>query len=81
MWEWCSDWYSAGYYLKSPRKNPKGPDSSYDADEPFAPKRVMRGGSFLCSDGFCARYKPYGRGKGEVNTSQSHVGFRCVKDR
>jgi formylglycine-generating enzyme required for sulfatase activity len=82
VWEWCSDWYTPDYYAKSPRKNPKGPESSYDPDEPnpFAPKRVQRGGSFLCSDGFCARYKPYGRGKGAIDTGTSHIGFRCVKD-
>lgn len=82
VWEWCSDWYRPDYYLNSPRRNPTGPASSYDPQEPnpLAPKRVTRGGSFLCSDGFCSRYKPYGRGRDEVDSSQSHVGFRCVKD-
>ncbi len=85
VWEWCDDWYDAGYYLTSPSKNPKGPEGSHDPavrpnENPRAPKRVQRGGSFLCSDGFCARYKPYGRGRGDVDTGQSHVGFRCAKD-
>jgi formylglycine-generating enzyme required for sulfatase activity len=85
VWEWCSDWYTPDYYKTSPPKNPKGPEASYDPrarqnENPLAPKRVMRGGSFLCSDGFCARYKPYGRGQGDVDTGQSHVGFRCAKD-
>jgi sulfatase modifying factor 1 len=82
VWEWCADWYTPTYYAQSPKKNPRGPESSYDPQEPnpFAPKRVMRGGSFLCSDGFCSRYKPYGRGKGEVDSGESHLGFRCVKD-
>jgi formylglycine-generating enzyme required for sulfatase activity len=81
VWEWCSDWYTPDYYTKSPRKNPTGPDSSLDPTEPnpLTPKRVTRGGSFLCSDTFCSRYKPYGRGKDEVDSGQSHVGFRCVK--
>ena len=84
VWEWCADWYTPGYYKVSPRENPKGPEGSYDPSRPaesHVPKRVQRGGSFLCSDGFCARYKPYGRGKGEVYTGNSHVGFRCAKDR
>lgn len=85
VWEWCSDWYHPNYYTTSPLKNPKGPDASFDpraraTESPVAPKRVMRGGSFLCSDGFCARYKPYGRGQGDIDTGQSHVGFRCAKD-
>ena len=83
VWEWCSDWYTPGYYLQSPADNPKGPEGSYDPGRPaemHIPKRVQRGGSFLCSDGFCARYKPYGRGKGDIDTGTSHIGFRCVKD-
>jgi formylglycine-generating enzyme len=82
VWEWCGDWYRPDYYTESPRRNPTGPDSSFDPSEPnpLVPKRVTRGGSFLCSDGFCSRYKPYGRGKDEVDSGQSHVGFRCVKD-
>lgn len=82
VWEWCADWYQPRYYRDSPKVNPLGPDRSFDPDEPNPnmPKRVMRGGSFLCSDGFCSRYKPYGRGKGDVDSGQSHVGFRCVKD-
>jgi formylglycine-generating enzyme required for sulfatase activity len=85
VWEWCADWYRPEYYRESPKLNPKGPPSSYDPTDPtgadpYLPKRVQRGGSFLCSDRFCSRYKPAGRGKGDVETGQSHVGFRCVKD-
>jgi formylglycine-generating enzyme required for sulfatase activity len=84
VWEWCADWYRPDYYRHSPAKNPTGPTSSYDPsrpqENPWMPKRVQRGGSFLCSDTFCSRYKPYGRGKGDIETGQSHVGFRCVKD-
>jgi sulfatase modifying factor 1 len=82
VWEWCRDWYRPDYYSVAPRRNPQGPESSYDPTEanPLVPKRVTRGGSFLCSDGFCSRYKPYGRGRDEMESGQSHLGFRCVKD-
>jgi formylglycine-generating enzyme required for sulfatase activity len=80
VWEWCSDWYQPNYYAQSSRKNPQGPAYSYDPLEPQVRfKRVQRGGSFLCSDLYCIRYLPGGRGKGEVKSSLSHVGFRCVR--
>lgn len=80
VWEWCSDWYAPEYYKNSPRLNPKGPTSSADPERDFNEMRVQRGGSFLCSFGFCARYMPGGRGRGDPLTGMSHVGFRCVKD-
>ena len=80
VWEWCSDFYRPDYYKTSPLKNPKGPTSSYDPDEPQFVKRVQRGGSFLCSDEYCIRYKAGSRGKGEVKSASSNLGFRCVRD-
>src|SRR5207245_8525933 len=50
VWEWCGDWYSPEYYKEAPRKNPQGPPSSFDPREPGMPKRVQRGGSFLCCE-------------------------------
>ena len=47
--------------------------------EPGVPKRVQRGGSYLCSDLYCTRYLPGSRGKGAVDSGASHVGFRCVR--
>ncbi|MEJ7913087.1 MAG: formylglycine-generating enzyme family protein [Chitinophagaceae bacterium] len=79
VWEWCSDFYRAAYYSESPSANPQGPSDSYDADEPGAVKRVQRGGSFLCSDQYCIRYRPGSRGKGEVSSGSDNLGFRCVK--
>jgi formylglycine-generating enzyme required for sulfatase activity len=81
VWEWCADWYRPDSYTKSAKRDPTGPESSYDPDEPnpTLPKRVQRGGSFLCSDQFCSRYRPAGRGKGDVETGLSHLGFRCAK--
>jgi sulfatase modifying factor 1 len=79
VWEWCSDWYRPDYYANSPEKNPQGPDSSFDPEEPAAAKRVQRGGSFLCSDSYCGAYRPGVRGKGEISSAASHLGFRCAK--
>ncbi|MDR2283032.1 MAG: formylglycine-generating enzyme family protein [Sphingobacterium sp.] len=80
VWEWCSDFYRTDYYATSNRVNPKGPQSSHDPQEPGLVKRVQRGGSFLCNDAYCQRYKAGARGKGEVNSPTNNVGFRCVKD-
>ena len=83
VWEWCSDWYRPDYYSQLAKagvaRNPQGPDSSFDPDEPNVPKRVQRGGSFLCTDQYCTRYMVGARGKGEVSTGCNHVGFRCVQ--
>jgi formylglycine-generating enzyme required for sulfatase activity len=81
VWEWCSDWYRPDTYAASPPRNPHGPADSLDPNEPNTPKRVQRGGSFLCSDVYCKGYRPGCRGKGDVTSGASHVGFRCVKDR
>jgi formylglycine-generating enzyme len=85
VWEWTSDWYRADYYQTLAQeggiaRNPRGPASSLDPNEPDQPKRVQRGGSFLCTDLYCTRYMVGTRGKGEVRSASNHVGFRCVKD-
>ena len=85
VWEWCSDWYRNDYYKLlasqlSVALNPKGPTDSFDPSEPGVPKRVQRGGSFLCTDQYCTRYMVGTRGKGEVSSSTNHIGFRCVKN-
>jgi formylglycine-generating enzyme len=84
-WEWVADWYRPDYYRSvaagaSVAQNPRGPSSSLDPDEPGVPKRVQKGGSFLCSDDYCGRYIPGARGKGEPKSSASHLGFRLVRD-
>jgi formylglycine-generating enzyme required for sulfatase activity len=85
VWQWTSDWYRPDYYqhLASTggvARNPKGPPASYDPAEPDQPKKVHRGGSFLCTSQYCSRYIVGTRGKGEVSTGTNHLGFRCVKD-
>ncbi|HKC56625.1 MAG TPA: formylglycine-generating enzyme family protein [Vicinamibacterales bacterium] len=85
VWQWVSDWYRPDYYAQLARqgtiaRNPRGPASSFDPDEPSQPKRAMRGGSFLCTDQYCSRYIVGTRGKGEVSSGANHLGFRCVRD-
>jgi len=84
VWQWTSDWYRPDYYMQLAKvggvaRNPRGPQSSFDPSEPDQPKRVHRGGSYLCTDQYCSRYIVGTRGKGEVNTGTNHLGFRCVK--
>ena len=85
VWEWTSDWYRPDYYSTLAEqggvaRNPQGPATSLDPAEPGQPKRVQRGGSFLCTDEYCTRYMVGTRGKGEVRSASNHLGFRCVKD-
>jgi len=84
VWEWCADWYRPDAYGKDAAasevtRNPQGPADSFDPSEPGVTKRVQRGGSYLCSDQYCSRYVPGGRGKGDVSSGTTHLGFRCVK--
>ena len=83
VWQWCADWYRADTYrTANPReavRNPQGPPASHDPDEPGAAKRVVRGGSFLCSDQYCTRYLVGSRGKAEISSGGSNLGFRGVR--
>ena len=84
VWEWCSDWYRPDTYARlaadgKVADNPQGPPASFDPTEPGQPKRVHRGGSFLCTEQYCVRYMIGTRGKGEVSSASNHLGFRCVK--
>jgi formylglycine-generating enzyme len=85
VWEWTADWYRPDTYAKRASTsavvhNPTGPSDSFDPTEPGTVKRVHKGGSFLCTDQYCARYMPGGRGRGMVDTGTNHLGFRLVKD-
>ncbi len=83
VWQWCADWYRPDNFEKlsasRSTRNPQGPPDSFDPQEPGIPKRVQKGGSFLCSDEYCTRYLVGSRGKGAVDSGSSNVGFRCVK--
>jgi len=82
VWEWCSDWYRPDYYSICAQQgvvtDPPGPKSFYDPEEPNVPKRVVRGGSFLCTDQYCSGFRVAARMKTSWDTSLEHTGFRCV---
>jgi sulfatase modifying factor 1 len=84
VWHWTSDWYRPDTYARGGTKgivkDPRGPETSLDPDEPGVAKRVQRGGSFLCSDRYCTRYLVGSRGKGTPDSAGSNIGFRCAKD-
>ena len=83
VWEWCSDLYNYDYYKTVSNfisDNPRGPDKSFDPFEPYALKRVVRGGSFLCNKSYCKGYRNSMRMKNTPDTGSSHIGFRVVKD-
>ncbi len=84
VWEWVSDWYRPDTYASRAAggltRNPTGPADSFDPAEPGLAKRVQKGGSFLCTDQYCGRFRPAGRGKGAPDTGSDHLGFRCVRD-
>ena len=82
VWEWCSDWYDYTYYetlAEKQTQNPKGPDRSYDPYQPYTKQKVMRGGSFLCNDAYCAGYRVASRMKSSPDTGLEHTGFRLVR--
>jgi formylglycine-generating enzyme len=87
VWEWTTDWYSSRHEADAPKaccipENPRGGarEASYDPRQPEIriPRRVVKGGSHLCAPNYCRRYRPAARHAQPVDTSASHIGFRCV---
>ena len=84
VWEWTRDWYQA--HADAPNgcctpANPRGGDreqSRHPGDAAAIPRKVMKGGSHLCAPNYCRRYRPAARMAQPVDTSTSHLGFRCV---
>jgi len=83
VWEWCFDWYHYNYYKMLENQvsdNPQGPTNSFDPMEPYSPKKVIRGGSFLCNDSYCSGFRNSMRMKSTGDSSSLHTGFRTVMD-
>ena len=82
VWEWCADPYNAYWYgqagLFPPGQRVHGPAKGYDPSSPYEETRVIRGGSFLCSDSYCTGYRPGTRMRSSVSLTFGHIGFRCV---
>jgi sulfatase modifying factor 1 len=86
VWEWTDDWYVANRFADvSPCCAPRDPrggsaEDSLDPRQPQfrVPRKVIKGGSFLCADSYCLRYRPAARRPQMIDTGMSHVGFRCV---
>jgi len=86
VWEWTADWYGAGHEVAHACctvDNPRGPTASAASADPAqpglpTPRKVMKGGSHLCAPNYCQRYRPAARMPQAVDTSTSHLGFRCV---
>jgi formylglycine-generating enzyme required for sulfatase activity len=72
VWEWTADWYAPDYFNNSPYDNPTGPARGKE--------RVIRGGSWLCSENFCSNYRSAARLSTPPDSSLNHLGFRCVRD-
>lgn len=72
VWEWCSDWFSPRSYVDAPGLDPTGPATGE--------QRVMRGGSYLCHDSYCHRYRVAARSSNAPDSFAANLGFRCAND-
>jgi formylglycine-generating enzyme required for sulfatase activity len=86
VWEWTNDWYSAKHASRSskpccaprnPLGGPEGESLDPDALEKI-PRKVLKGGSHLCAPNYCQRYRPAARHPQGIDSSTSHIGFRCI---
>jgi sulfatase modifying factor 1 len=86
VWEWTQDWYVETRFVEESRccapRDPRGgsAEGSMDPRQPQfpVPRKVIKGGSFLCADSYCRRYRPAARRPQMIDTGMSHLGFRCV---
>jgi formylglycine-generating enzyme required for sulfatase activity len=79
VWEWTSDWYAGHAVSAAPCCSGAARVRSVDPRDPARiPRKVMKGGSHLCAPNYCRRYRPAARMAQSIDTSTSHLGFRCV---
>ena len=76
VWEWTTDWYGP-----TRSTQPCCAADSYDPAQPQfkIPRKVIKGGSYLCADSYCRRYRPAARRPQMIDTGMSHIGFRCIR--
>ncbi len=88
VWQWTTDWWAAKHEADPAKpccapQNPRGPamDGSFDPAQSAIriPRKVVKGGSFLCAPSYCRRYRPAARHAQMVDTGMSHIGFRCIR--
>ena len=87
VWEWTDDWYQELRWPDAASccvpRDPRGgtAEESMDPAQPQfrVPRRVIKGGSFLCADSYCMRYRPAARRPQMIDTGMSHLGFRCAR--
>jgi formylglycine-generating enzyme required for sulfatase activity len=88
VWEWTADWYARGHVVPPKAgccvpQNPRGAaqEGSFDPGMPQIriPRRVLKGGSHLCAPSYCRRYRPAARHAQAIDSSTSHIGFRCIR--
>jgi sulfatase modifying factor 1 len=87
VWEWTRDWFNTGHSAASsccipvdPGGGPENKSLDPAQREMSLPRKVVKGGSFLCAPNYCRRYRPAARQPQMIDTSTSHIGFRCVRN-
>jgi formylglycine-generating enzyme required for sulfatase activity len=78
VWEWTSDWYQAGHQRDGQQGCCRSASIDPRSEHGTMPRRVVKGGSYLCAPEYCRRYRPAARMAQGIDTSTGHMGFRCV---
>jgi formylglycine-generating enzyme required for sulfatase activity len=80
VWEWTDDWWTARHAAGTCCAPADPREASLDPAQPQfrIPRKVIKGGSHLCADSYCLRYRPAARRPQVIDTGMSHIGFRCA---